>query len=357
MTESEKHTDYATKPPFQDETLLENFYAGAGRGELLARMQEAVENGVPLMVISGGEGSGKTTLCRMLERVCSSAIIVVFFPVTVESFEDVVRIVAKKLGLTLSPADAGKTVDVAIEQIIVHLLQQAKELLIIFDEAENIYLATLERIRRMLDRVTASGVRMRILFSGRRTFLENCEQLSICDFRNTKDLHFDLLPLTEQETSDYLRTFFERLPSADRAKVFNVEVVRNIHSLAKGKFRKINLLANESLRSHGDDTSFKVLFDTVKDVNEAEDDKQEAGGPRKEHSFTALRWICGTLGALLLLLFLYYQGDERRVITPVSLPSSTDKAKVEAAQGGGSPQLAGYTGTNSKDNRTCQRRS
>ena len=335
MTESEKHTDTVAKPPFQDATILENFYAGAGRGALLARMQGAVENGVPLMVISGSEGSGKTMMCRMLESQCPPSILVVFFAVTVESFEDVVRIVAEKLGVQLSAADEGKTIDAAIEQIVAHLLRQSKELLIIFDEAEDIYLATLERIRRLLDRITASGVGMRILFSGRKTFLENCEQLSICDFRNTKDQHFDLLPLTEQETSDYLHTFWERLPSPERKMVFNDEVVRNIHNVAKGKFRKINLLAHESLQSSpGDDPSFMVLLDSVQDAAEAEDDKEDASRPGKNRSLTALWWIGGALCALLLLFFFLNPGDERRAIRTVSLPSSTDKAKSEASQRG-----------------------
>ena len=338
MTETEKHTDNTTKAPSREVTPLENFYAGAGRGELLVRMQAAVESGVPLMVISGGEGSGKTMLCRMLERECPSTIIVVFFPVTVESFEDVVRIVAKKLGLESSAADEGKNIDAAIEQIVAYLLRQSKELLIIFDEAEDIYLATLERIRRMLDRITASGVRMRILFSGRKTFLENCEQLSICDFRNTKDLHFDLLPLTEQETSDYLRTCSERLPTSERRKVFNDEVVRNIHSLAKGKFRKIHLLANESLRSHGDEPSFMVLLDSVNDAVEAEEDKEETGRSRMGRSLAAMWWIVGALCTLLLLFFFFNPGEERRVLKPLPLPSSTDNTKVEPTQIGGNPQ-------------------
>ncbi len=338
MTETEKHTENTTKAPFQDEILLENFYAGAGRGDLLVRMQGAVENGVPLMVLSGGEGSGKTMMCRMLENECPTSTLVVFFPVTVESFEDVVRIIAKKLDLDLPAPDEGMTIDAAIEQIIAHLLRQSKELLIIFDEAEDIYLATLERIRRMLDRITASGVRMRILFSGRKTFLENCEQLSICDFRTTKDLHFDLLPLTEEETSEYLRTCSERLPTSERRKVFNAEVVRNIHSLAKGRFRKIKFLANESLSSHGDDTSFMVLLDNVEDAAEAEEDNPETGRPRMGRSFAAMWWIGGALCTLLLLSFFFNSGEERRVIKPVPLPSSTDNTKVEATQIGGNPQ-------------------
>ncbi len=342
MTELQKITDNTPEAPFQDKIPLTNFYAGAGRGELLVRMKGALEKGAPLMVISGSEGSGKTTMCRKLESECPSSIITVFFPRTVESFEDVVRMVAQGLGLVLSAADEGKTVDAAIEKIIAHLLRQSKGLLVIFDEAEDIYLATLERIRKMLDRITAAGVRMQILFSGRKTFLENCEQLSICDFRNTEDLHFDLLPLTEQETADYLRVYTEGLASPDKRQVFNDEVVRNIHGLAKGKFRKINFLADKSLRSHGDDTSFMTLLDSVKDEAEAEVDNKELVRPGLNRSILSVLWIGGVLCTLILLFFFLRPGEERRRIKPIVLSSSTGTAKVEVAPqaGGGQQQPA-----------------
>jgi len=250
-----------------------------------------------------------------------------------------VRIVAERLGLQLSAVDEGRSIDAAIEKIIALLLRQSLGLLIIFDEAEDIYLATLERIRKMLDRITAAGARMQILFSGRKTFLENCEQLSICDFRNTENLHFDVAPLTEQETSDYLRICLERLAHPGKKKVCSDEVVRNIHGLAKGKFRRINLLADESLRSHGDDTSFNVLLDSVKD-DEAEADKndQESVFPAIGRAIPYMYWIGGALCTLLLLFLLLQPGEKRRAIKPVSLPSSNNTAKIEAIDKSGGGQ-------------------
>ncbi|MFH0781200.1 MAG: AAA family ATPase [Pseudomonadota bacterium] len=339
MMEISKDTDYTMESLFQEQIVLENFYAGAGRGDLLMRLKRAVENGVPLMVISGGEGSGKTMMCRMLENECPSSMISLFFSNTIESFEDVVKRIAKKLGLQLSAVNEVKTVDSAIEQIIAHLLQQSKGLLIIFDEAENIYLATLERIRKMLDRVAAAGVRIQIVFSGRKSFLENCEQLSICDFRNNEDLRFELLPLNEQETSEYLRICSERLPNPDKRKVFNEVVVRNIYTFSKGKIRKINFLADESLRSHGDDTSFMALLDdSGQDEVEAEDDNQEPVSSGVSRFIPYIWWIGGVLCTLGLLFFLLRPGEGRHTLKPVSLSSSAEKAKVEVIAEGASEQ-------------------
>ena len=327
MTDILKDIDNRTEHSFQDGRVLENFYGGAGRAELLGRVKSAIDNGTPLLVISGEEGSGKTILCRMIEKDCPASHVTVFFPDTVESFEDVVRIIAAGLGIASSSADEGKGIDATIKRIIDSLVQESLGLLVIFDEAEDIYLATLERVRKMLDRVTAAGARMQILFSGRKAFLENCEQLSICDFRNTEDLHFDVAPLTEQETAEYLRICSERLPNSDKRKVFNDEVVRNIHGLAKGNFKKIQLLADESLRSHGDDTSFMVLLDSVKEAGA--DDMQPMTKTRVSRTFSSLWWAIGVLCTLLLLWFFLRSGEERPAIKPVAQPAPTSEVSVE----------------------------
>lgn len=330
MMENQQHIDNSLDISFQDENALEGFYPGAGRGELLARMKGAIGSGVPFMVLSGGDGSGKTMMCRMLERDCSSAATVVLFPRTVESFEDVVRIVARTLGLKSSGAEEGKTVDAAIAQIISHLAHQPTGLLVIFDEAEDIYLATLERIRKMLDRLTAAGSKMQIIFSGRKTFLENCEQLSICDLRHTEDLHFELLPLTDQETADYLRWYSGRLASPEKGKIFNDEVIRNIHGLAKGKFRIVKRLADESLRAQGDDTSFMALLESVQEEEEGADrDRRGAALPRLKRIAPYLWWIGGALCTLVLLFFLLQPGEKRHVKKPVSLPAVAERKKIE----------------------------
>jgi type II secretory pathway predicted ATPase ExeA/septal ring-binding cell division protein DamX len=309
MTEIQKHPNTMQVSPFQEEIAVENFYAGANRGEVLHRMTAALEEGVALMVLSGEEGSGKTMLCRMLESQTSGAYITVLFSRTVESFEDVVKIVAKRMGVGLEGGNDGKSVDGLLDRITSRLMQESSTLLIIFDEAENIYLATLERIRKMLDRLTHAGARISIVFAGRRTFLENCDQLSICDFKNTADLHFVLAPLTEQETGDYLRDCALRLENPDRKKVFNDEITRNIFSLAKGNFRVTNLLAEESLRTHGDDTSFMVLLESVKEEVKAEEDDGQQEMPhlikRYAHYFP---WI-GGVGCIALLLFFLVKPD------------------------------------------------
>jgi type II secretory pathway predicted ATPase ExeA/septal ring-binding cell division protein DamX len=343
--ESEIRIDSDVGVPFQDRIDLDFFYDGPGRGEFLVQLQEAVNGGAPLMVLSGGEGSGKTTLCRMIEQQNRDSLAVVFFATTVESFEDVVRNIAAALGLQLAEADEGRSMDGAVDRIVAHVSREGRGLLLIFDEAEDIYLATLERIRKMLDRVTAAETHMQILFSGRKTFLENCEQLAICDFRNNEGIHIDLPDLSEEQVALYLRSIAEKTLSPEKQRVFNDEVVRNIHGLAKGRPRRLNLLARESLGAHGNHTSLMTLLDSVSE------DQDGGGTVRRPVRRVATRssflwWVAGAAVVVVVLLLLFQPVREvklrdKAVSSSVSNTAVVPEAAVKSEQverGGGEQQ-------------------
>jgi type II secretory pathway predicted ATPase ExeA len=314
MLETRKDSEGIGISPFQEEVVLENYFAGADRGEVLSQMKEAMQNGVVLMVLTGVEGSGKTMLCRMLEHEASPFCKTVFFSQAVDSFEEVVRVIGRGLSLDAVDEMHGGSIDRTLEQITSFLLDEPVYLLVIFDEAENIFLATLERIRKMLDRINESGARMHILFSGRETFLENCDQLCICDFQSADELHLALTPLSEAETADYLEDCASRMTGLDVAEVFTDEVVSNIYELAKGNFKMTNILGEESAKIHGDDTSFIVLLDSV---NEGVDGKGKTfDGERYLNLLKALSahlpWIGGAAFCLLSLLFLFSLKDDEK---------------------------------------------
>jgi len=328
MTEMARNPEKYNTAPFQEESSLENFFTGTQRGELLSQMKEAVVGGAPLLVLTGEEGSGKTMLCRMLEQDGPADFLTVFFPRTVESFDDVVRIVAMRLGVKLTTVPEDKDTG-ALDNIIATLKGEQKKLLVVFDEAENIYLATLERIRKMVDQITGAGARVHVLFSGRNSFLENCEQLTICDFQNTDELHFELQPLSVDETSDYLAGCSHFFGDFDKDELFDSEIVKNIYEVAKGNFRMTNILAEESLKTRGEGTSFMVLLDSVKgEVETAEDATENVSFFQKIGRFAPyFPWIGGGLLCIVVLFFLVIPDKEQ--VPPVGPIKSNVQVIIE----------------------------
>jgi type II secretory pathway predicted ATPase ExeA/septal ring-binding cell division protein DamX len=339
MTEIQKDSESIEVSPFQEAFVLENFFVGANRVEVLSQMKEAMQNGVALMVLTGEEGSGKTMLCRVLEHEVSPLCEIIFFPRAIDSFEDVLQTVLTGLGLDAGNEMHGRNIDRTLDRVISLLLDESIDLLVIFDEAENIFLATLERIRKMLDLINESGARMHVIFSGRETFLENCDQLSICDFQSDDERHFSLSPLSETETADYLAKCAVRLTNVDAEKIFTDEVVSNIYSLAQGNFRTTNILGEESVKIHGDDTSFMVLLDSVKEA--------DAGGKTHRYreiwtklqkllyslpappSFSAysryLPWVGGAAGCILLGLLLFGSKEDEYVGQDINNVEQTEQ--------------------------------
>ena len=343
MTDNEKNPETAQVIPLQENNAPETFYAGADRGDVLLQMTKALEQGVSLLVLTGEEGSGKTTICRLLERESSRFYFTVFLTKSVQSFEDVVKKTAMWLGLSSDGGYQGKNADRMMDNITAHLKREETGLLIIFDEAENIYLATLERIRKMLDRVTEAGARMHIVFSGRDTFLEKCAQLAVCDFKNSDQLQFDLAPLTEQQTGEYLHAYAMDGEDPERKGVFNDIIIRNIFSLAKGNFRKTNLLAEESLRTHGDDTSFMVLLENVKEEVEVKQRRNRQVRPHfTKRNVGYLPWL-GGIGCVLLLLFFFMRpvGGDRSEEKAAARPDTVEKIEVAGAAAQAVPEEPG----------------
>ena len=78
MIATNNTSENSEQSPFQGDLLLDSYFACASRAEVLSQMEEAVENGQPLMVLTGEEGSGKTMLCRVLEQEAQCQ--TVFFP-------------------------------------------------------------------------------------------------------------------------------------------------------------------------------------------------------------------------------------------------------------------------------------
>lgn len=308
-----KRSENTASSPFQEKNDLENFFAGGGRGELLTRLQESVNLGVPLLIITGEEGSGKTMICGMLEQAVTDEYPTVYFPQTVESFEDVVRSIGSKLAVDTTGIDDGKGLKAAFDEITRLLLENNQHLLIIFDEAENIYLATLERIRKMLGQMTEAGVFLHVLFSGRPSFVENYDQLIICDFKQVEEVHSSLDPLSEEETSDYLGNCLDRLPDDNQKNVFSEEAIAKIYAIAKGNFRMINILAEESSATSDESSSFMVLLDSVA----ADDKEQEPGWKMPQFAIDINRfmpmmpWAGGIVAIIILLFLVFGSGDEK----------------------------------------------
>ncbi len=299
--------------PFQEECNTAQFFVGGGRGAILNDIKTALQEKVDLVTLIGEEGSGKTMLCKMLQEQWGAEHRVLFLPQIVESFEDVVRVAAQECRLQypadINRADARKV----FLNLIATLRARGESLLLICDEAEKMYLATLERVRKILDDVNAEGGGLQLLFAGRKSLSANMEQLALCDFGRITEKQFFLSALDDNETWSYLNFCVQGLRGEENQEVFTKEAAAKIASMGRGNLRLINVYADESLRSSNADTSFLVLLDHVKDDTPETEMLSPGSGIWDRIPFSPKICIGGAIALLALILVSYLTGDDEPV--------------------------------------------
>jgi type II secretory pathway predicted ATPase ExeA/septal ring-binding cell division protein DamX len=249
--------------PFLEQIETSLFFPAGGREKVRNQIVKAITDGVAIITLVGEEGSGKTHLSQMVFADIPDGYCPVYLPESLESYENVVRIVAQELDISLRDQEEfGGTANLL--QAILGILEERKEkLVLIYDQAEKIYLATLERIRKMLDQANKQQVRVQVLLTGRTALLDNLQQLTLCTFEGTQERHFNLRPLRINETYSYLNYCMQAGTGGEEKEVFARDAAEKIYSMANGNFRMTNILADEALQSLNSDTSFMVLLENV----------------------------------------------------------------------------------------------
>ncbi len=260
--------------PFAEDIQVDLFFPGAGRRRLLEEVKKAITDEVSVITLTGDEGSGKSMICHMIKKELPDTLHSVYFPNSLGSFDDIVRMIVLLLTIetTSTSVSTGELVAESIEQ----LKKEGKRLVAIFDEADKMYLATVERIRKMLDLANENETVLQVIFSGRKNLLENLDRLSIVQFSSNREAAFSLAPLGLSETYAYLNHATQMRMQGRNKNLFTPEAAKKIYSMAKGNIRVTNMLAAKSLEKMDSDASFMVLLENVyEDVTPMEEKRKE----------------------------------------------------------------------------------
>jgi len=263
LMKSEELVDEALKrvSSFSERLGKEEYFTGAGHLNILVGLRRDIAARIPLLVLTGGEGCGKSVLGRMAASEVRSGCLPVYFDQGIESFEDLVSTVAEQLDIELAELTRDSVAE-AMDRIAAGLAGRNQRLLLICDGAERIYLATLERLRKMMDRLNRVVVSLQVVLIGRPQLLDNLRQLSICNFQEVEEKRYILESLTQAETKSYLE-FCKKKLSDDERSIFTPETIDRLYRESGGNFKKIQFLAEQLCNRYNKDASFWVLLENV----------------------------------------------------------------------------------------------
>ncbi len=223
------------------------------------------------------------------------------------------------------PAFSREDMETVIAELGSSLSVSGKRLVAVFDGAEQIYLATLERIRKMMDRLNESAVILQVVLAGKPLLEQHLEQLSICNFEEIEERRFALKPLNLPETAAFLET-------AVVGDVHSTDTIDRIYQATSGNLEKTSKLAEKMSANCGQEASFWVLLEGMK---EGEEDLLAAPARRWWHLPLRVRlsrklWIgLGGVAFFTLLAMVLFLGKGKR---PTYVSGSTSLHVVPQQQ-------------------------
>ncbi|MGA9236699.1 MAG: AAA family ATPase [Desulfobacterales bacterium] len=230
--------------PFRIDTDPRFLWFGEKHQEALAVLKYGVLERNGFVVLTGGIGTGKTTLLNALLESLGDDVLVANINNPKLDTLDFLKIVAKSY-------DPTAAIDNKADFILYfnRYLQQAhfdgRIVLLVIDEAHRLSQDLLEEIR-LLSNAEQAGKRLINIFFIGQNELKQSLQLSECRaLRQRVTLFYDIQPLSESEMVQYIG---HRLRVAgSEAQLFTSDAIHEIYRFSRGYPRLINVICDHSL--------------------------------------------------------------------------------------------------------------
>ncbi len=332
-------------PPFPEEIDPAVFFTGGGRDQVCRELADELLGGQLLVKLTGVEGVGKSLVCRVVSQRLADRAEVVLLDNPIGSFAELLRVICLDLGV--DPGLEDEALEPALKEAVADRAGQGRRVVVILDNAEKIFLATLERLLRLLCELEKQGG-FSLLLSGRPALDTNLEQLTLyCTGVDISAGH-DLAPFGQEETRQYLRYRLKQSGLSDERQdeVFAGEAMDKIFAQSGGNPRMINILAEEALQKSCSEKSFMVLLDHVGAEEEPVAKKVLPVPPVPPADWLSNKWLWAGIALVLVLaagwLFTGRDGEEQRQNSPVKVEQpavtpddTTSRAKSPAPAGEG----------------------
>ena len=234
-----------TEAPFKITPHTEFFFDGANRGETLEALIYAVMSGEGMVKVTGEVGAGKTMLCRVLMERLPKEVETIYLAVPSISRDEILATIAGDLGIETHGLSTTKIIR-ALQQRLIDLHAENKQVVALIDEAHAMPLATLEEIRLLSNLETNRDKLMQIVLFGQPELDAHLALPNMRQLRERITHSFDLKPLPARDIGDYLN-FRLRQAGYKGPDLFRGDTVKVIAEASEGLTRRINIFADKTL--------------------------------------------------------------------------------------------------------------
>jgi general secretion pathway protein A len=277
-------------------------YLSPGHREGLAQLLYGVQEHKGFILLTGNIGTGKTTLLRtLLNRLDGNTASAFVFDTTLP-FEGLLEYILEDFGVA-KPGESHVQRLIALNNFLIERRRAGQNTVLILDEAQNLDLHALEQIRLLSNFETETEKLLQILLVGQPELLDKLDRPELRQLKQRIGLRGRILPLTAEQTRDYIRTRL-RIAGASDLGLFSDAAITRIAEYSGGIPRLINTLCDHCLLVGYADQIRRINRTIVEEAIEYLEDGQRR--PRKPRRLLhrwhrmLIRWGLPAAGAVLL---------------------------------------------------------
>ena len=252
-----------TQPPFKITPDTSLFFPGGDRGAILDALIYAIVSGEGIVKLVGEVGSGKTTLCRMLEKELPKNVEIVYLANPSLSPDNILHAIAFELHLKVRPDDSRLKVMNSLQNYLLERHAENKQVVVFVEEAQSMPIATLEEIRLLSNLETAQNKLLQIAIFGQPELDVMISKPEIRQLKERITYSFYLNPFKPDEVRDYINSRL-RACGYRLSELFNEGAIKTISKYSNGLLRRINILSDKALLAAYADNSNVVTVKHVK---------------------------------------------------------------------------------------------
>jgi type II secretory pathway predicted ATPase ExeA len=216
-------------------------YASEQHSAAFTMLEYGIESQASFCLLTGEIGSGKTTLIRHLLRRLADQVTVGLVSNTHQHFKSIHPWALSALGIC-PDGDSDIAQYEALTDFVIREYAKGRRTLLIFDEAQNLSITTLEELRLLSNVNSESDVALQILLVGQPELRAKMARPELVQFAQRIAVDFHLQSLSLEEARAYVG---HRLKIAGGAgEIFDPVAVQLIHRIGAGIPRLINQLCD-----------------------------------------------------------------------------------------------------------------
>ena len=212
--------------------------------EALASLKYGIQENKGFLLLIGDIGTGKTTLINCFLNENDNDAIIATIPDPDLSIADFFLLISNEFNINMDFDTKGAFL-IQFKKFLYNTYSEEKKALLIIDEAHRLNQKLLEQIRLLSNVEKQDAKLINIFFVGQNELYELIMDEQNKALRQRIAVHYNIEPLTESETHDYIEHRI-RIAGSEK-KIFCPDAIYEIFSFSKGYPRLINTICDQAL--------------------------------------------------------------------------------------------------------------